>query len=314
MPQLLVPMEHRYTLSDLSRWAKNSELMPSEFKLAVIGSPIEHSASPQMHNAALEKIGREERYIRLRIEPDELEEAFKLLLAAGFLGWNLTIPHKMAALDLVDQVEPEAAKLGAVNTVIVRNGKLIGANTDGEGIVSALRYEFGFDSRDSRVMMLGTGGAGQAIAKQLALKGCESLILVNRTHEKAVRVEKELRALFPARGDKWVKSIPWTDTMIESGLRDTDLVVNATCSEFHSDAKILTASTLADHADRLCIYDTNYTPWCTKQVTQAQLAGVKAANGAGMLVFQGALSFKEWFGIEPDIEVMVQAVRDAVDK
>jgi shikimate dehydrogenase len=151
-----------YTIEDLRDWpaATGSEERP--LRLAVFGDPVAHSASPPMHNAALEKCGIEARYTRLHIRADELAEAFQLLPGAGFIGVNCTIPHKAAALPLMHEVDSHARRIGVVNTVLIEGGRLLGYNTDGPGLVRAVRGEFGVDLRDLRVLVLGAGGGAGA--------------------------------------------------------------------------------------------------------------------------------------------------------
>ena len=135
-----------------------------------------------MQNAALQESGIALQYAPFQIAPDELETALGLLRELGFVGLNLTVPHKIAALSLVDEVEERARKIGAINTIVFRDGKSFGWNTDGPGFEQAIREEFSVDLRDLRVLLLGAGGgAGRALAFQCACENCERLVLVNRT-------------------------------------------------------------------------------------------------------------------------------------
>ena len=143
-----------YTLADLQDWSVATADAVPPFRLAVFGDPIAHSRSPRMHNAALEQCGIAARYTRLHIKPNELAGALHLLPQAGFIGVNLTIPHKQAALTLLDEMDENARKIGAVNTIAIGDEKLKGFNTDGPGLVRAIRGEFGVDVRDLRVMVL----------------------------------------------------------------------------------------------------------------------------------------------------------------
>src|SRR3954471_17950089 len=183
-----------YDLPDLQSWSTATAGLNPPLRLAVLGDPVAHSASPPMHNAALEKCGIAARYTRLHIHPEELREALRLLPKAGFLGVNLTIPHKEAAMRGLHRIDAHARRIGVVNTVMVEGEELVGFNTDGPGLVRAVRAEFGMDLRDLRVMVLGAGGgAGRAVAMQCALEQCVRLTLVNRTVEKAQELVKELR-------------------------------------------------------------------------------------------------------------------------
>ena len=176
-----MPMNTIYTLADLRDWKKTAGRSSPPIRLGVVGDPVAQSLSPQMHNAALEKCGLAFQYAAFAIAPNELAEALALFRALDFIGLNLTVPHKIAAVPLVDVVEERAKKIGAINTIAIENGKLVGHNTDGPGFVSAIREEFSVDLRDLRVLLLGAGGgAGRALAYQCALENCERPAIANR--------------------------------------------------------------------------------------------------------------------------------------
>jgi shikimate 5-dehydrogenase len=156
-------------------------------KLAVFGDPVAHSKSPAMQNAALRAMGVDGSYVAVHVESHELEAALRALPERGFLGANLTIPHKAAAFGMIDEIDGSARELGVVNTILVDDGRLRGFNTDGPGLVRAIRDQFSVDIKDLRILLFGAGGgAGRAIAIQCAMENCERLVLVNRTFEKAV--------------------------------------------------------------------------------------------------------------------------------
>lgn len=303
-----------YTLADLREWTAATADVTPPFRLAVFGDPIAHSKSPQMHNAALEKCGIAARYTRLHIKPDELAEALGLLPQAGFIGANLTIPHKQAALPLLDEVDGHARKIGAVNTVAVENGKLTGFNTDGPGLVRAIRSEFGVDIRDLRVMVLGAGGgAGRAISVQCAIEGCERLVLVNRTVEKAQSLAREIGSYF--KGPHLIgpvarlEALPLDDPRLKFQLQNTDLVINATSMGMKlSDPPPLTSSMLLPH---LMVFDTIYTAARTPLLQAADEVGARGTNGFSMLLHQGALAFEIWFNREAPLDVMRAALLKA---
>jgi len=264
-----------------------------------------------MQNAALKSCGLEMQYARFQIGADELEAALRLLPGLGFVGINLTVPHKIAALGLVDEVEAPAKKIGAINTIRVEGERLLGSNTDGAGFARAIRNEFSVDLRDLRVLLLGAGGgAGRAIAMQCALEGCERLVLVNRTFAKANALAEELRAHFKearvlgpvAR----LEAAEWQETALRFQIANVDLVVNATSLGLkRSDPPALAASLLAPH---LMVYDTIYTPARTPLLSAAIEAGARGANGLSMLLHQGALSFETWFDREAPLGVMRAAL------
>ena len=158
-------MKEVYTLADLKNWKAKAK---APIRLGVFGDPVAHSLSPAMQNAALEKCGLEMRYARFEIGPSDLPAALELLPGLNFVGVNLTVPHKIAALSLVDEADETARQSGAVNTIKIDDGKLRGFNTDGKGFSRAIREEFSVDLRDLRILVLGAGGAARAIAWQCA--------------------------------------------------------------------------------------------------------------------------------------------------
>ncbi len=262
-----------------------------------------------MHNAALEHCGIEARYGRIHIRLEELGEALRLLPEQNFIGVNLTIPHKPAALALMDKIDEHARRMGAINTVVVEDGKLIGFNTDGPGIVRAIRESFSVDLRDLRVLILGAGGgAGRAIAVQCALENCERLVLTNRTFAKAQSLADELAVWFAsprvAAPVKRLRAIPWES--IASEIPHVDLIINATSVGMkRMDSSPVAGAHLAPH---LLVYDTIYTAERTKLMLAADEAGARSANGLSMLLHQGALAFEIWFNREAPLEVMRSAL------
>lgn len=308
-------MKPVYTIEDLRDWKAATAGEEPAIRLAVFGDPVAHSLSPQMHNAALEACGIPARYCRLHIHPEDLPEALRLLPKAGFIGSNFTIPHKAALMTLLDGVDEHATKIGAVNTVVVDGERLSGFNTDGPGLLRAVRAEFGVDLRDLRVMVLGAGGgAGRAISTQCAIENCQRLVLVNRTFEKARTLASELEPYFkgpqvsgPVRR---LEAVPWDEKELGRQLANTDLVINATsCGMKRTDPSVLPASILRPH---LLVFDTIYTAQLTPLLTDAQSVGARIANGASMLLYQGVLSFEIWFNRAAPVEVMRVAMEKAM--
>jgi shikimate dehydrogenase len=286
-----------YTLADLRDWPAVTAGEGAPARLSVFGDPVKHSRSPQMHDAALAAAGIAARYVRLHILPAELPEALRLLPEKGFVGTNVTIPHKAAAMALMDEVDPAARRGGGVNTVVVRGGKLVGYSTDGPGLVRAIREEFGVGLDSLRVMILGAGGgAGRAIAVQCAMEKCKRLVLVNRTHERAVALAGELMADLP------VEAIPWDKEALGRQMSEIDLVINATPlgmiggSESPIPASLLSPGQM--------VYDTVYAAERTPLLMAADKAGARGANGLSMLLHQGVLSVERGFGRPAPVEAM----------
>ena len=299
------------TFGDLETWPSTGGQADPPIRLGVFGNPIAHSFSPAMHNAALTSCGLKMQSARFQIAPDELDRALRLLPALGFIGVNLTIPHKIPAVGLVDELDDFARKVGAINTVRVEGEKLVGSNTDGPGFSRAVRSDFSMDLRDLRVLLLGAGGgAGRAIAWQCALEGCERLALVNRTIEKAQQLATELKtALVDTRVSAPVarlEVIPWEERALRLQIANSDLVVNASSVGMRrSDPSPLSASLLAPH---LMVYDTVYARGRTPLLAAAAEAGASGSDGHSMLLQQGALSFETWFDRDAPVDVMRKAL------
>lgn len=301
-----------YTLDDLRDWSGATEGVTPPPRLAVIGDPVEHSASPGMHNPALAASGIDAQYVRVHVRPEELEEALKLFARNEFLGVNVTIPHKASVAELADQLDPLAKRIGAVNTLLFEDQQLLGFNSDAPGFRQAIREEFFVDLRDMRVLILGAGGgAGRAVAIQCAADGCERLVLANRTVGKAEALRAELAPDFAddrvsAPVDRLV-ALAWDDPRLEHQLDEIDLIVNATnLGMKRSDPEPLPASLIQPHH---LIYDMVYKPANTRLMENGRSAGARVANGLSMLLWQGAISFEYWFNREAPLAAMREGLR-----
>ena len=295
-----------YALADLRRW---KSIAPS-IRLGVLGDPVAHSLSPQTQNAALKACKIDMQYARFQISPDELQSALDLIRELNFVGVNLTTPHKIAASKLMDEIDDNVRRIGAINTVKIDNAKLRGYNTDGKGFARAVRQEFAVDLRDLRVMILGAGGAARAVALQCAREDCERLVITNRTFATAQKLAEELREYFA--GPRVLgpvprlQPIPWEEAAIRFQIAHLDLVVNATPVGLNqSNPSPIPARLLAPH---LMVYDTVYREGRTPFVSAAIEAGARAANGLAMLLYQGALAFEVWFEREAPIQAMREAL------
>jgi len=295
-----------YTLGDLRSWRD----IDPPIRVGVLGDPVAHSLSPQMQNAALKHEKIEMQYARFHISPGELAEAFNRLRDLEFVGFNLTLPHKTAAPELVDRIDDDAKQIGAINVVKIAKGRTQGFNTDGLGFARAIREEFSVDLRDLRVMILGAGGASRAIALECAKSRCERLVIANGTLEKGERLVEKLRKFF--EGPKVLgpvprlQAIPWEESAFQFQIANIDLIVNATPVGLNrGDPSPLSSRLLAPH---LMVYDTIYSATRTPLVSAAIEAGARAANGLSMLLHQGALAFEIWFERSAPVEVMRKAI------
>ena len=294
-------MREVYTISDLRKWNEATADCDPPLRLAVIGDPVAHSKSPQMHNAALAALEIPARYTRLHIQPDEVSECLELLPRAGFIGINCTIPHKGAVLDEVAEADVIAQRAKGVNTVIVRkDGTLAGTSTDGPGFARAIEEGFRKPLSQLRVMILGAGGgAGRAIAMQCASAGCPGLMLINRTLGKLSPLLDDLAEFYPS--DR-VAAGDFDEIFLRAGLGSSDLVVNCTALGMKpSDASPIPAKLLQPHH---LIYDTIYVAHRTPLLRAGDMAGARGENGLSMLLHQGALSFERWFQQPAPLDVM----------
>lgn len=266
--------------------------------LAVLGDPISHSLSPAMHHAALQALASSQpqlsqvNYLRLHIKPEELAQTLTVLRNKNFIGLNLTLPHKVAALSLVKSLSPEARKAGSINTLVPTPDGWAGHTTDGQGFLEALKEYSGSGVTQKDVIILGAGGAARAIAAACLQADCRSLLIANRDITKAKNIVAALNdARVSALGLKEV-------SMIKSGT----IVVNCTTLGLKPDDELPLAESFLKNAG--FIFDTTYGAHKTSLIKTANKLGVKSCDGRSMLRWQGALAFKLWTGITPPHEPM----------
>lgn len=297
-------MKPFYTLSDLDHpdILNPSGSLPA--KLAVIGCPIAHSASPLMHQAALDHYGIPARYIRLEVQPGELPSALDRLRSLDFIGCNITVPHKFAALEYCDSLDPTARQLGAVNTIHFHHHQAHGSNTDAPGFASAIQEAFLAPLSSFSVCIVGAGGgAGQAIATQCALLACPSITLINRTLDKILPLAQSLQSLSPRTN---LHCLALNDPHLAEFTTRADLIVNTTSIGLHpDDPSILPANCIHPHSK---IYDTIYKPAVTPLLRTAQAQGCHTQNGFSMLLHQGAIAFQIWFPHTSPLSLMRAAL------
>lgn len=288
-----------YTLEDLRRWAASGAGCQPPARLAVIGDPIAHSRSPQMHQPALRERGLEMQYVRVHVPAGQVKEALKLFAANDFIGLNCTIPHKFEALEAMDEVDELARKLGAVNTVVIKEGRFIGYNSDGPGFVNSLEEAFGVSLEGLKVLILGAGGgAGQAVALQSVLEGASAVWMANRSVEKLEGLMQRCAEL----GDG-VELFGLGLEEVDEVLAKVDLVVNATPMGMKpGDVEVFDFGRLEA---RHLVYDMVYRATGTTPLVEAAKAvGAKTCDGLALLLHQGAISFEHWFGGKAPVQVM----------
>jgi shikimate dehydrogenase len=265
---------------------------PDRFYLAgVMGQPIMHSRSPMLHNYWLNQQGMAGRYVPLAIKPEGLAAALRALHPLGFSGCNLTIPHKQTAMDIVDEVDAAARKIGAISCVTVRaDGTLLGSNNDAFGFIRNVREaQPNWRADAGPIVVIGAGGGSRAVCYGLMQEGAKEIRLVNRNLERAERLAADFGAP--------IKAYPWAQR--NDLLEGAAMVVNTTSQgmvgQTDLDIKLDKLSTSALAADIV------YIPLETPFLAAARLRGNPTVNGLGMLLHQGPLAWKAWFGIEPEV-------------
>lgn len=288
---------------------------------AVYGHPVHHSASPAMQNAGIMALGLDWRYVAGEVRPEHLKAALLGAAAMRFVGVNLTVPHKLLAMDWMDELDASARRWGAVNTVRfegrlakgewrplaqmastleVTEVRMHGFNTDADAIVRSLREDLGCEPRGAEVLLLGAGGAGRVAALRLAAEGVGRLWLVNRTTSRATEVAEEIRRLHPAGSVEVRVGYP-------SG--GVDLVLNATSAGLKPSDPLPYEVAQFDPGRAKSAYDMIYRPAETAFLLRARAAGCRVANGLGMLLYQGAAALEIWSGRTAPVEVMRRALR-----
>ncbi len=263
----------------------------------VIGWPIKHSLSPAMHNAAFKALGIDAEYKLFEVRPEELEDF--ILKRKDAAGFNVTVPHKEKCMALLDSIDPLAASIGAVNTIVIKNGKLTGYNTDSLGFIAALEKDLGFSVKGKSVFVLGSGGASRAVSFSLARTGAKKIILTDLFLDKVKSLADNVRKFYP--GCK-VDIVEPKKIYRESDLSGIDLLVNATPIGLKESDPVLFDKGV--FRPGLAVYDLVYNPEKTKLVKLAQDSGLKASGGMGMLLYQGAKSFELWTGKNAPVDVM----------
>ena len=267
----------------------------------ILGDPVAHSLSPVMQNAAFARLGMDAIYLAFRVPQDELEYAIRGAQSLGIAGLNVTIPLKEEALQFVEADEL-ARHIGAINTIDFSTGTPMGYNTDGLGSIQALQEAVG-DLTDKRVLILGAGGAARAIAFSLEREGA-LVTLANRTRARAAQLASRLTKA----------QVIGLGAELKAHLKGTDILINATSVGMHPrvEETLVTADMLRPE---LVVFDIVYNPMETMLLTEARRAGVHTLiNGVKMLVYQGAAAFRLWTNREPPLDVMEQAVIDALQR
>ncbi|HTL58335.1 MAG TPA: shikimate dehydrogenase [Candidatus Limnocylindrales bacterium] len=279
---------------------------------AVYGYPVKHSASPAMQNAGINALGLNWRYLAFEVHPEDLRAAIQGAQRMSFIGLNLTVPHKVLAVEMVDALDASAKLWGAVNTIrfeakdehdvwrplrefsdVPRETRAQGFNTDADAITRAIREDLNLDLFGKKALLLGAGGAGRTAALKLAAEGVVELYLVNRTQAKAAAVAKEIQRKWPALKVK-----------IGYPSQRVDLLLNATSLGLKEGDPLPFEEEKLRISDVNAVYDMIYRPAETRLLKIAKEAGCRTANGLSMLLYQGAKALEIWTGQTPPVQVM----------
>ncbi len=274
----------------------------------LIGDPIEHTMSPVMHNAAFKKLGLDYLYVPFRVSKEELSKAVKGIRALNIRGLNVTLPHKVAIIPMLDGLDPLAEKIGAVNTVMNNDGDLRGYNTDASGFLQAL-LERGVEPGGKNAIILGAGGASRAIAYILAERDAH-LTILNRQLE--LDWAEELARRISHDFKKEVRALELNFENLTTALAGADMLINATSvgmspgsQETPVPARLLKS--------KLIVFDIVYNPVRTRLLKEAEAAGARTIGGIDMLAWQGALSFEKWTGQPAPLDLMRQEAIKALE-
>jgi shikimate dehydrogenase len=263
----------------------------------VIGDPIEHTLSPIIHNAAFQALKLDYVFLAFRVEATEVENAINGMRALMIQGLNVTMPHKNVVIKYLDELDPTAKTIASANTILNKDGRLFGFNTDGVGALNALEQN-GVEVREKKVLLLGAGGAAKAIAYTLSQEADE-LVILNRTPKHAT----ELANLLKQKFNKKISADTLSSKKVKEKLGTTDVLINATSMGMkpNSDQSPIKSEWLKPD---LAVMDIVYNPLKTKLAKDAEAAGAKVVSGVEMLIYQGAASFEIWTACKAPVEVM----------
>ena len=275
--------------------------------VGIIGDPIKHSRSPQIHNAAIAALGLNYVYVPFHVQSDNLGAAIEGFKAANVVGINVTIPHKQNVIPYLDEISREATLIGAVNTLIFRDGTISGENTDAPGFLQAMQEEGHEVPQGGSAVIIGAGGSARAIVVALALAGVQTICITNRTVSRAVALATDLSE----KTDASIYGIGLDDPKLPNAVGTSQLIVNtASTSMDVSHPLLIDPEWLAPQS---IVYDIVYTPPETRLLQAAAEKGCHTIGGLGMLVHQGAIAFERWTGVNPPVETMRQALQGAFD-
>ncbi|MCR6546761.1 shikimate dehydrogenase [Dehalobacterium formicoaceticum] len=279
--------------------------------LGIFGHPITHSLSPDMQNAALQETGLDQKYVYLPFDilPKHLEAAVASLPVLGARGVNITLPHKEKVLPLLDDLDPQALAIGAVNTVLHENGRLKGYNTDGLGFIRSLREEGQCDPYGKTILLLGAGGAARAIAAAMILQGAKEIMILNRTLPRAEPIQEMIQNM---GGTSSIYDFSPED--LTEKIQSAQIIINTTSVGLYPPDQSLLAEYLDGLHGGQLVADIIYHPQETLLLKQAKEKGCATLSGLGMLIYQGAEAFRLWTGVEAPVWAMRASLEKKLKK
>ncbi|MES1258354.1 MAG: shikimate dehydrogenase [Acidobacteriota bacterium] len=284
--------------------------MPKDFTsslVACLGDPVRENPTGIMQEAAFRALGLNWRYLTIEVPAAKLRDALIGIRALGMAGANLTMPHKVSVMKYLDEMSPDAAVIGAVNTIRRKGDRLIGENTDGKGFLRGLRVDAGIDPKGKRAVVLGAGGAARAIVTELALAGTAEIVVVNRSIDRGRHMAEELARKTKAR----IRFESWQG--IYRVPSDADLLVNATSIGLYPDIDAMPAMDFNGASPRMLVTDAVPNPPETALLKYVKELGFPVLDGLSMLVHQGVIGFRMWTGQDAPEGVMKAALLGALN-
>jgi shikimate dehydrogenase len=266
----------------------------------IFGYPVEHTFSPGMHNSAFKKLGMDACYVPFAVPPGNLENAVRAVVPLGLRGLNVTVPHKERVLAYLDELSEEARLIGAVNTIEVRKGRLIGHNTDGRGFLRSLREHGGMDPKGKKFLFIGSGGAARAVSFSLALAGAAVIVFRDIDTRKASLLANDILE------KTGVPSMAIGQEMLPEYAADADCLINASPLGLRRTDPLPMPAELVEREHLVC--DLVYNPPETALLKMAKKRGAKRLSGLGMLLYQGVIAFEIWTGEKAPVLIMKNAL------
>jgi len=264
--------------------------------LGVVGRPLSHSISPELHNTLSNYLGIDAVYMPLRVDEGNLGDAIKGLKVLDFTGFNVTIPYKNDVIKYVDVISEKASLIGAVNTIKNVNSKFYGYNTDVEGFVNSFKEEAGIGFKNKKVVVIGAGGAARAIALGVAYDGAKKITILNRTLSKAAQIAEIIsNNIYHCKEcTQCIESFELNDSTNGQILQQADIIINTTSLGMYPNINQMPFTFPMEFSSDQIIYDVIYNPRKTKFMEQAEKKGCKTINGLGMLIYQGIKAYEIW--------------------